>query len=273
VLNSANSAASTVAGEYIEGQCRPSVSVIVNADDFGMEERETDAICDGMANGRITSATIVANGVDLHRVLRQIRLFRHCSFGVHLNITQGFPLSHRSDAKLLVDADGKMGRGVVARLRPRPAVLRAVYGEWCTQVSRLITAGITIGHLDSHHHVHTLPVLFPVLKAVQKRFGIRKVRISKNIYSASDSYGLLLQAKKNVFNFAVRTLYRTRTTTGFTDLVSFCAVGRHGLLRHSVVEVMVHPAAKGNEVEDRLLNSDWENTLAVLIRKISYNQL
>jgi predicted glycoside hydrolase/deacetylase ChbG (UPF0249 family) len=252
---------------------RRPVTVIVNADDFGMNARETDAICEGLASGRITSATVMANGAALPNVLRHIGNFQSCSFGVHLNATQGVPLSRGSTARVLVNQDGRMSRKVLLALRPTPAVLRAVYTEWCAQVEHLTAGGIALSHLDSHNHVHTLPHLLPVLKAVQRRFGIRRVRISKNIYRVSDTCSALKRCEKWLYNSAVRAFYATRTAGGFTDLVTFYDVAREGRLRHSIVEIMVHPASKGNEMEDQLLNSDWARDLPMPIVKIPYSKL
>src|ERR1041385_5512141 len=69
------------------------VKVIVNADDFGMNAQETDAICEGLAAGRINSATVMANGGALDQVLQNQHLFPGCSFGAHLNLTYGVPVS------------------------------------------------------------------------------------------------------------------------------------------------------------------------------------
>lgn len=250
-----------------------SVAVIVNADDFGMNQPETEAVCEGLAKGRINSATVMANGAALPVALRNIHAFRGCSFGVHLNLTQGVPVMGGAGAKLLVNENGGMSRQAFSALRPTPAVLRAAYAEWCAQVDLLARSGLAVSHFDSHNHIHTVPFLFPVLKAVQKRFGIRKVRISKNIYAASDPCGTRLKLKKAGFNFALRTLYRTRTTSGFTDLTTFCEVAGQGGLRHRTVEVMVHPKSMGAEREDVLLSSDWESSLPFPVVKIHYGQL
>ena len=168
---------------------------------------------------------------------------------------------------------GRMTRPTFQALRPTRAILGAVYAEWCAQVELLVSHGIEISHLDSHNHVHTVPFLFPVLKAVQKHFGIRRVRISKNIYSANEPCGPVLRWKKDGYNLALRNIYKTRTTSGFTDLVTFCDVARQRKVEHGTVEIMVHPRSKGNEVEDELLCSGWERTLPFPVVKIHYGQL
>jgi predicted glycoside hydrolase/deacetylase ChbG (UPF0249 family) len=250
-----------------------SVAVIVNADDLGIAQAEADGVREGLASGRITSATLMANGTSLPQALEYVRAFPQCSFGVHLNLTYGFPVSAGSAARLLIDDSGRMSREVFATLRPTAPVLRAVYAEWCAQVELLFAKGVDVSHLDSHHHVHTVPFLFPVLKAVQKRFRVRRVRISKNIYAPGEPCGLPLKIAKGAYNFSLRTVYSTRTVGGFTDLATFCEVARRGRLRYRTVEIMVHPKALGGEAEDALLHSDWESRLPFSVSKIHYGQL
>jgi predicted glycoside hydrolase/deacetylase ChbG (UPF0249 family) len=249
------------------------VTVIVNADDFGMNQSETQATSEGMAAGHINSATVMANGRALQDAMRQIRVLSGVSFGVHLNLTQGAPISAGAGARLLVNQEGRMTRPTFQAFRPTPAILSAIYAEWCAQVELLASRGIEISHLDSHNHVHTVPFLFPVLKAVQKRFGIRKVRLSKNIYSAGEPCGPLLRMKKNGYNLALRSIYKTTTTGGFTDLITFCDVASRRTLGYQSVEIMVHPGSKGSEAEDALLCSRWEETLRFPVVKIHYGQL
>jgi predicted glycoside hydrolase/deacetylase ChbG (UPF0249 family) len=249
------------------------VTVIINADDFAMNQLETEATCQGMDKGRITSATIMANGAALPQALQYARGASECSFGVHLNLTQGAPIAGGSGARLLVDHTGRMTRQSFMAIRPTRAFLRAIYEEWCGQVNLVVSSGVSISHFDSHNHIHTIPFLFPVLKAVQKRFGIRRVRISKNIYSKAEPCAPLLRIKKLGYNFALRNIYSTRTTSGFTDLTTFCEVARQGRVGYKTVELMIHPKSKGGEAEDALLYSDWEGALQFPIVKTHYGRL
>ena len=172
-----------------------------------------------MARNRITSATIMANGPAFEHAIRGLRQLRDRSFGIHLNLTEFGPLSHGPDAGLLTDHDGLLHRGV-ARSRWKPGLIQAMYAELSAQVERLLSSGVSISHIDSHHHVHTIPLIFPVIKAVQRRYDIRKIRISKNIYSDDTPCPPALRARKLLYNWALRA--GGETTDGFTDLSSFC---------------------------------------------------
>ena len=253
-------------------KARTACRVIINADDFGMNDRVNHAICDAMSHGKIASVTILANAPYLNEALKSIRHFPQCSFGVHLNLTEFEPLTAGPGAKLLVDESGHMTRYSTS-LFPTPALMEAVYEEWCAQIALLISRGVAISHIDSHNHIHTVPFVFPALKAVQKHFGIRKVRITKNIYSADQPCSPALAVKKRGYNFALRRLYPTRTTDGFSEMSTFCKEANLHRLPHRSVELMVHPGAPNNEAETELLYSDWERTLRFPVVTTNFDRL
>lgn len=73
-----------------------SIQIIINADDYGFDNRKCDVILDAMKNGLITDTTLIANstsfdyaaGIALENECMQNRV------GVHLNLTFGKPLTH-----------------------------------------------------------------------------------------------------------------------------------------------------------------------------------
>jgi len=246
----------------------PPINLIINADDLGISRQVNDAVFDLVAARRISSATVMANAPELLHAAANLRRFPDCSFGAHLNLTQFEPLTSGPGAKLLSESGGMLSRNIT-RATPTPALLQAIYDELCAQVDRLISLDVPISHFDSHHHVHTTPCVFPVLKALQKRYRIRKVRLSKNLYAPGESCPPALQWKKWAFNWAIRRIYRTETTDRFTELLSFCRLG-HSIACRSV-ELMVHPGASYSAEETAILNSDWLESQAGHL--ISYRQL
>jgi glycosyltransferase involved in cell wall biosynthesis/predicted glycoside hydrolase/deacetylase ChbG (UPF0249 family) len=250
---------------------RPKI-VIINADDLGISDEVNEAIFARMARGRITSATILANGPAVENVSREILRFSGCSFGVHLNLTEFAPLSRGPGTRLLTDSAGLMCRRNRGR-RPSMPLWRAMYDELCAQMERVLALGVPISHLDSHHHVHTGPFVFPVVKAVQRRYGIRRIRVSKNIYAEDEVCGVLLRQEKRIFNLALRSILPSRTTQGFAEFLSFWRAARRRRIRQRTVELMVHPGHPGYAEETRLLDSDWQESLPFPVRIISYNEI
>jgi predicted glycoside hydrolase/deacetylase ChbG (UPF0249 family) len=245
------------------------MNLIINADDLGISRQVNDAVFDLLAARRISSATVMANAPELLHAAGNLRSFPECSFGAHLNLTQFEPLTSGPGAKLLSESGGPLSRNI-AKASPTPKLLQAIYDELCAQVDRLISLDVPVSHFDSHHHVHTMPYVFPVLKALQRRYRVRRVRLSKNLYAPGEACPPALRWKKCAFNWAIRRIYQTQTTDRFTELLSFCRLGARSMAYRSV-ELMVHPGAPYSAEETAVLNSDWLECQAA--RLISYRDL
>ena len=248
------------------------MQIIINADDLGMSARVNEAIFELITARRITSATIMANGPAMRDAAAHLHNFPECSFGIHLNLTQFEPLTGGESGSVLTNGTGQLSRSI-EHTAPSIRLLRAAYDECCAQIDLLFAAGVNISHFDSHNHVHTRPHIFPVLKALQKRYRIRKVRLAKNLYAPSQPFPMALRYKKRAYNAALRRLYRTHTTDVFTEFVTFAELcGQRGAPYRSV-EVMVHPGAAYADDETELLESDWMGTLNGAVELINYRQL
>jgi predicted glycoside hydrolase/deacetylase ChbG (UPF0249 family) len=250
--------------------------LIINADDLGISTRANAGVFSLMAAGLVTSATLLANGPALEEAAAGSRGFPGCSFGVHLNLSQFPPLRPHPAFAGILDAQGNFSKKVLTAA-VNCALLRAVLAEWRAQVEKIQSLGIAVSHLDSHDHVHVrIPALFPILKMIQKEYGIRKVRITKNIYAPRSplrSKGLL--CRKKFFNYALRHLYRTVTTSGFTDFQSFLEAPDEARRGHSSVELSVHPGHPAQEFREEVaaLHSRWEEKIGFPVRLISYQNL
>jgi predicted glycoside hydrolase/deacetylase ChbG (UPF0249 family) len=173
---------------------------------------------------------------------------------------------------VLTGGTGRLSRSIEHAV-PTMALLRAAFEECCAQIDRLADAGVHISHFDSHNHVHTRPHIFPVLKALQKRYRVRRVRLAKNLYGASQPCSLSLRWKKRAYNAALRRVYRTHTTDVFTELVTFAELCRQRTPSYRSVEVMVHPGAAYAAEETDLLRSNWLGTQTGGVELINYRQL
>jgi chitin disaccharide deacetylase len=249
------------------------LDIIVNADDLGISREVNAATFDLIAKGRIRSATIMANAPATREAARQAAWFPACSFGVHLNLTLFEPLTAGAGARLLVDERGQMSR---ANERARPGLdrLRAVYQELCAQIERIASLGVRISHLDSHNHVHTRsPLVFPALKEVQRRYHIRRVRLSKNFYAPDTPCAPNLLWKKRAYNWALQSIYFTHTTDVFTEFLTWHRAAAARQRSIGCIELMVHPGAAYAAEETAILDSDWTARLHPRPRLISYAQL
>lgn len=248
------------------------VRSIVNADDLGMSPEINEAIFDLVEMGRVTSATVLANGPTLGDVSRRANDFRRCSLGVHLNATQFEPLSGDKRLAPLLDEDGCFATGRIREIPIGRRLLGGLAREFSCQIERLRELGLAPSHIDSHHDVHTIPALFPVVKWLQRRHSIRKVRIARNLYRPDQRPPRLLRLKKTAWNLGLRMLGPTRTTSLMGSLEAFVE-GSRFISRSCAAEIVVHPGHLNFREEERALRTEWWLTVPVDVRPITYHEL
>lgn len=252
------------------------MKVIINADDLGMSDEVNEAIFGLMTKGLVTSATILANGPCVNGALEEGKRFPSCSFGVHLNLTEFCPLSKNESLKELLTDEGSFS-GILEmapqRVKKTKALWCAIADEWCHQVEFVMRAGIHISHLDSHQHVHTIPFVFPVLKFIQHKYGIRKVRLARNVYRRGKGPSPFKLWAKEAYNVSLRHFYATYTTCVFLDFLTFYERVIVEGERWPIVEVMVHPGSSIDPDEYGLLTSNWIDQAAEKIQLITYDEL
>jgi predicted glycoside hydrolase/deacetylase ChbG (UPF0249 family) len=253
------------------------MKLIVNADDFGINRIVSDQIIELISKGKVTSTSIIANGPDTQRALKQLPLRSDYSFGVHLNLTEFQPLTPSvADGSLSVLLDNNncfAGEEVLRKAKLSQETMESIFTELCLQVERVLAYGIKISHFDSHHHVHTIPRLFLILKRLQKKYKIRKVRNTWNIYPISYCVPLSLRCKKALWSYALRHYYPTTTTSGFTSLLTFHQLMQNTVIHHNTVEVMTHPGNPDFENETKLLYTSWQSEILSGIEMISFSRL
>ncbi len=249
------------------------VRIIINADDLGFSVAVNDAIFGLVAKRLVTSATILANAPGTADALARLSEFPSCSFGAHLNVMSFAPLTEAAAFNGLLSDDGDF-EGTFDR-DPLPHTVRtAIREEWCAQVAFLLDRGVAVSHLDSHYHIHTRPRLFFAFKSVQKRFGIRRARLTKNLYSAAvPPTSTTLAVKKKLWNLALARYFATTTTDRFTEFGTFMEVAREVPWSDQTVELMTHPGSALCAKETMMLEAFQPGELPFEARLISYDEL
>lgn len=248
--------------------------LIVNADDLGTNEVINDKIFSLIKAGRVTSASLIANAPAFQHAVARASEFPGCSLGVHLNLTVFRPLSSTGGLEPILQ-NGELSQKlfsttVTMRLR------KACLVELTAQVQRVLDAGVHVSHFDSHQHIHTIPRLFPVIKKLQRKFGIRKVRSTINLLPAGKQMDPVRFLKKGLFNFALRHVYSTSCPQGLGDFRDFYhALGSGDFPRFNTLELMVHPGTTNSNYNEEvdLLESDWPKSLPPHSRLVSYHHV
>jgi predicted glycoside hydrolase/deacetylase ChbG (UPF0249 family) len=245
--------------------------LIVNADDLGASEvinNETFAL---MESGLVTSATLMANAPAFEHAVKHVKQFPNCSFGVHLNLTAFPPLS---GLKYLAPVlrNGEFSRELLTK-RLLCELRRELEQELILQVQRVFDAGVLVTHFDSHHSIHFSPHLFSVVKAVQRYFGVRKLR--STVEELSERW-VLHTLKGRLYSYALRRVYTTITPDCWCEVRRFhAALVRNSLPRFRCLELMVHPGSRdARDLEEiAILRSNWQQLLPADVQLGSYRLL
>jgi predicted glycoside hydrolase/deacetylase ChbG (UPF0249 family) len=216
---------------------------IVNADDFGMSDSVNRAIVESMRAGFVTTTSMMANmpGFEDAVSLAREHAWLKGRIGVHLNLTEGRPLSRPIlDCPRFCNGDHRFShdrKRPLFRLTGRER--KAVYEELKTQIERVLAAGIQPIHFDSHHHVHTEWAISPVVRLLAWEYGIPRIRLTRNIGPAP---GIAKRLYKSFFNHCrIGRSHGFHNTDYFGDIGDVLYWARNRDLKGKRVEIMVHP--------------------------------
>ncbi|HEY5310970.1 MAG TPA: ChbG/HpnK family deacetylase [Pirellulales bacterium] len=175
---------------------------MLHADDFGMNSAVNSGIVQAFEDGLLTSASILSNAPATLEALsaagrladasREGTLLSHArraqladpalpfDFGVHVNLTQGRPLT-RSYPAALLDADGFFPSiaALFVRLLAAPRRWQTpISQELAAQVALVCDHGLRPTHLNGHQYIELLPAVSDPLQNLLHRFAIPVVRVA-----------------------------------------------------------------------------------------------
>jgi hopanoid biosynthesis associated protein HpnK len=155
--------------------------LIINADDLGLTAGVNRAIVEAYERGVVTSATIMANASAVEDAIHRVQQ-SGLNVGCHVGLVDGTPLLPPKEIASLVvtGPDGARFRDGWMAFAARALCKRVdgdqIAAEVEAQIRTLQRAGLQITHVDSHKHVHLLPmVLAPMLHAA-KACGVPAIR-------------------------------------------------------------------------------------------------
>ncbi|GGI17335.1 chitin disaccharide deacetylase [Gottfriedia solisilvae] len=150
------------------------IKLIVNADDFGYSKGINYGIIEAHRNGIVNSTTMMMNMPGVSHAVDLAKENPNLKVGIHLVLTCGRPLL--TDVPTLVDQNGffKKNRDILES----NISLEELEREWTAQVEKFLESGLTLTHIDSHHHVHTVPKFLPIVQKLSKKYNLSVRRVS-----------------------------------------------------------------------------------------------
>ena len=83
------------------------MSLIVNADDFGLSLGITDNILDAFDNGVLSNTSIIPNGHVFEYAIQEYKNRENLDLSIHLNFVEGKPLTPSRKMSMLINKDGE----------------------------------------------------------------------------------------------------------------------------------------------------------------------
>jgi predicted glycoside hydrolase/deacetylase ChbG (UPF0249 family) len=277
---------------------------VLHADDLGMNRAVNEGILRGFRQGLLTSTSLLANAPDVVWALEQWKLLseehaagqlpsanarrklddpvRPLDLGVHLNLTQGRPLTGDRYPIELLDAEGRFPGvfSLFVRLRRWGEKFReAIRAELERQVQVIADHGRQPTHLNGHQYIEMMPAISAILPDVMERFGINAVRVAcePSLFRTTALHGFRvwrwpLAKVKHRFARRFRAMINGRgiahpdafygtAHAGSVDLALlrlFLASGR----KHPLVEIALHPGEAAEEVPLDQKVDGWHDPLA-----------
>ena len=252
--------------------------LIVNADDLGLHEDINRGIYLAHTEGIVTSASVVACGAAFDHASRMVRECAELDVGVHLTLVEEQPLCPATQIPSLVGPDGRFlpsYRELTARILVGSVSASEVRRELRAQIERVIGTGCRPSHLDSHQHIHVLPLVWRVVAELAREYGIAWVRVphfASLFGSAKSRLDPFFRLGLNILSAATASLRngpeRKIKTPGLHlsgQLVERDLVKIVGGLRPGISEIVTHPGIATAALKAQYQwNYEWSAELAAL---------
>lgn len=156
-------------------------SLIVNADDFGLSSSANRAIIAAHREGILTSASLMLNEPGFDEALAFAREHPSLGVGLHLTLLCGRSTLPPDEIPGLVNSQGEFGSNparVGFQYFFRRDLREQLHAEIRAQFEKFRSTGLSLDHVDSHHHLHAHPTVFRILIESAQELGIKHLRLT-----------------------------------------------------------------------------------------------
>lgn len=209
--------------------------LIVNADDFGLCKAQNYGIIDAFTNGVVSSTTAMVNAAGIEHAAKLSAEHPGLGVGMHFVLTLGRPLSLMPG---LTREDGLLGKWIWEMAEADVLPLDEIRQELECQYARFVAVfGRAPTHIDSHHHVHMIPQIFPIVEAFAKEQGVA-MRVDREVAKEGE---IEIQSARSTQGFDSQFYGDAISQELFLE-----ALDRSMERRELSLEVMTHPSFVDN---------------------------
>ncbi len=237
-------------------------NLIINADDFGISKAVNYAIMAAMDSNICTDTTLLVNFNESENAAKlAISMHRTDRVGIHLNLTEGLPLSTKiRNESRFCNQEGffhnKKDKRIVLVSKSEKVAVRE---ELTCQIHLCRKFGIPISHADSHNHIHEEPGLGLLIMDILKNEHIPYLRLTNNIGETSFVNKMYRSTYNLVLGFKGLTL--SKHFGSISNLNDYTKK----LRENAVVELMIHP---GQIVNNQIFDVYSKENLSLLLPPI-----
>ena len=134
--------------------------LVVNADDFGRSASINEAVVRAHREGILTTASLMVNEPACEEAVKLARENPRLGVGLHLAL-----------------AEDPIAAGF--RFFFKPGMRAHLRNEIRAQLEKFLATGLTLDHVNSHHHLHMHPSVIRLLLECAREKGIVRVRLTR----------------------------------------------------------------------------------------------
>jgi len=210
-------------------------NIVANADDLGLNVSVNQAILQCFKYSYINSASLLTNTPGFEEAVQLIHQ-NPCmiNIGIHVNLAEGCPLTKVNPNFLTADGNWdlqKTGKLLnILSARDKQGILQEIHA----QVDRAVSHNVPVSHIDSHHHLHTIPALNNLFLQVAQHYNLR-LRLAQTYREGS--YPKFWYRK-----FINRKLISRRLKySDYFETVEYFLSNKHAYPNSKITEIMLHP--------------------------------
>jgi chitin disaccharide deacetylase len=268
--------------------------LIVNADDLGIHPHINSGILSAYRNGILTSCTMLMTTAYRDQTVREFVKPAALPIGIHLSLTLGKAVAPAERVPDLVDEEGNLKLGADRLLLSSfkgpggQNLLDQITREIAAQLALARDLGLRATHADSHQHVHMNPAIYRLIEDLLPRYGVTRLRYSKErLYAFAAGPDLPALLKRNnppkwaLLRWRSRQIEpRLATTDGFFGILYSGTMTKRALV--SVIarlpagrslEICIHPGFPAPEGESFYPRPGYNAFISASARKSEHDIL
>ena len=252
--------------------------LIVTADDFGYSAAVNRAVASACRQGILQCASLMVMGDAFTEAVELARTLPDLQVGLHLNVTEGKPLSSPDLVPTLLDHQGRFKSSLPLAgmsLYGRKLARQQMEIEVAAQFAAFSATGLPFHHVDCHHHFYIHPTLFDIVLKNACQYQLKTIRVPYESWEISGA----LSPGHVVRNWFYRKIFGrlgTRCRNKSREAGLKCADSIFGLYRTGeitpiwlkklvnrladtpgIFEIYAHPTA----LSDTEGNAEWQSLM------------